>query len=87
MFATLERMNGRLSRNHLAILRRSLACGGLPGDQIAWLLSEAALLIDERDRARAALADLVQPMTEVRRLLNELHILLTARSPEHDGSM
>jgi hypothetical protein len=68
-------MDGQLTSHHLAIMRRSLACGGIPSDQMAWILSEAARLLDERDHARSVIAELVQPMTDVRRLLNELYVV------------
>jgi hypothetical protein len=64
-----------LTSHHLEILRRSLACGGLPDDQVAWVLAEAARLLDERDRARALITELVRPMADVRGVLNELHSL------------
>jgi hypothetical protein len=63
-------------------MRRSLACGGLPADQTAWVLAEAARLLDERDRARSLIAELVRPMADVRGLLNELHALLGPHPPQ-----
>lgn len=71
-------MDGHLTSHHLEIMRRSLACGGLPNDQVAWILAEAARLLAERDEARSVLTELVRPMADVRRLLNELHALFVA---------
>jgi hypothetical protein len=82
-------MDGQLTSHHLAIMRRSLACGGIPSDQMAWILSEAARLLDERDHARSVINELVQPMSELRRLLNELYVVYaepsaaTPRGPGH----
>jgi hypothetical protein len=72
-----------LTSHHLEILRRSLACGGLPNDQVAWVLSEASRLLEERDRAQGLIRALVRPMADVRGLLNELHALLVS---EHRDS-
>jgi hypothetical protein len=70
-----------LTSHHLEILRRSLACGGLPDDQVAWVLAEATRLLDERDQARALITTLIRPMADVRGLLNELHALLAGDRP------
>ena len=77
-------MDGHLTSHHLEILRRSLACGGLPHDQVAWVLAEAGRLLEERDQAHALIIELVQPMADVRALLNELHALLVT---ERGGSL
>jgi hypothetical protein len=68
----------RLTSHHLEIMRRSLACGGLPPEQMAWVVAEATRLLDERDRARSLITDLVRPMADVRGVLNELHALFVA---------
>ena len=72
-------MDNELTSHHLEILRRSLACGGLPDDQVAWVLAEACRLLEERDQARALITQLVRPMADVRGLLNELHALLVTQ--------
>jgi hypothetical protein len=69
-----------LTSHHLEILRRSLACGGLPNDQVAWILSEATRLLGERDQARALINELVRPMADVRGLLNQLHALFAGEN-------
>lgn len=85
-------MDHELTSHHLEILRRSLVCGGLPDDQVAWVLAEASRLLEERDQARALITQLVRPMADVRGLLNELHALLVdmpADSPvrNQDGTV
>jgi len=62
-----------LNRHDLEIFRRSLACNGLPNDQVAWLLAEAGRLLEERERVRTLVKQLVNPMNEVRGILNELY--------------
>jgi hypothetical protein len=62
-----------LNRHDLEIFRRSLACNGLPNDQVAWLLAEAGQLLEQRERVRTLVKQLVNPMSEVRGILNELY--------------
>jgi hypothetical protein len=64
---------GPLNRHDLEIFRRSLACNGLPNDQVAWLLVEAGQLLEQRERVRTLVKQLVNPMVEVRAILNELY--------------
>jgi hypothetical protein len=71
----------RLTAHHLEIMRRSLACGGLPPEQVGWILAEAGRLLDERDRARSVLDGLRRPMSELRGGLNELHIMYEEMEP------
>jgi hypothetical protein len=62
-----------LNRHDLEIFRRSLACNGLPNDQVAWLLVEAGQLLEQRDRVRTLVKQLVNPMSDLRGILNELY--------------
>jgi hypothetical protein len=78
-------MDRQLTSHHLEVMRRSLASGGLPPDQMAWILAEATRLLAERDQARSVIIELIGPMTDVRRLLNELHTLFVAEPLEPPG--
>ena len=67
----------QLTRPELEILRRSAcASGGLPSDQLAWLIGEADRLLVERERIDELVSDLRGPWPELRRVLNELHGVL-----------
>lgn len=72
----------RLSSHELEILRRSArASGGLPLDQLEWLLGETRRLLEERREMRALLAQLRTPWPHLRRVLNELRAVLTEGEP------
>jgi hypothetical protein len=76
----------QLTAHHLEIMRRSLACGGLPPEQIDWILTEAGRLLDERDRARSVIDSLIPTVADLRGKMNDLFIIHGMEPPDRSKS-